>query len=280
MRARLSRLALNAFAILAVATILPRPAHAADAGAVAAAKQQLTAAVNAGDAKAIVAARGTFAALAAAEPNVPAFEYWTALAAWRAVPLLNSGDDKAQKEQAKKLCKDGIDRLGRVIEAQPKNADAIALKAGLQGLWLSFDPGSMMTLGMQMEQAMSHARDLEPANPRVVVLAGLNTLHKPSFVGGGADKALDKFDESIALFEKAAPGVAAAAAQRAGDPAALDWGQDDACTWAGRAAMKEKKYAEAKAYYQRALTANPANGWVKTRLLPQAEKELAGKANS
>jgi tetratricopeptide (TPR) repeat protein len=266
--------------VLVAAVLLapvPHAAYAADAAAVAAAKSALTAAVNAGDAKAIVAARGSFAALAAAEPAVTAFDYWTALAAWRVVPML---DDKEQKEQAKKLCKDGIDRCDRVLKAEPKHADAMALKAGLQGLWLSFDPAAMMTLGMEMEQSMTRARELAPANGRVAFLDGLNTLHKPAFVGGGADKARAKFDEAIAMFEKAAPGVAAAAATRAVDPAAFDWGHDDALVWAGRAAMKEKKYAEAKAYYQRALAVNPANGWVRTQLLPQAEKQLAEKASS
>jgi tetratricopeptide (TPR) repeat protein len=266
-------------ALVAAALLVPapRPALAADAAAVAAAKSALTAAVNAGDPKAIVAARGTFAALAAAEPAVTAFDYWTALATWRVVPML---DDKEQEAQAKKLCKDAIDRCSRVLKAEPKHADAMALKAGLQGLWLSFDPGAMMTLGMEMEQSMTRAGALAPANGRVAFLDGLNTLHKPAFVGGGTDKARAKFDQAIALFEKAAPGIAAAAATRAGDPAAFDWGHDDAYLWAGRAAMKEKKYADAKSYYERALAANPANGWVRTRLLPEAEKQLAGKANS
>jgi len=269
---------LSAALVAALLVPAPRPALAADAAAVAAAKSALTTAVNAGDVRAIVAARGAFAALAAAEPTVPAFEYWTALAAWRAVPMMTADD--AQKEQAKKLCKDAIDRCARVLKAEPKHADAMALRAGLQGLWLSFDPAAMMTLGMEMEQSFARARELAPANPRVAFLDGLNTLHKPAFVGGGADKARDKFDAAIALFEKAAPGIAAAAATRAGDPAALDWGHDDACVWAGRAAMKEKQYAAAKAYYERALAANPANGWVRTQLLPQAEKQLAEKAGS
>ncbi len=275
-----SPIALSAVLLVAAALIAPSPqvAHAADAAAVAAAKSALTTAVNAGDAKAIVAARGTFAALAAAEPTVTALDYWTALAAWRVVPMLD--DDKAQKEQAKKLCKDAIDRCTRLLKAEPKHADAMALKAGLQGLWLSFDPGAMMTLGMEMEQGMAKARDLAPDNGRVVFLDGLNTLHKPAFVGGGPNKARVKFDEAIALFEKAAPAVTAAATTRAGDPNAFDWGRDDAYTWAGRAAMKEKNYPAAKAYYERALAANPANGWVRTQLLPQAEKQLAEKASS
>ncbi len=274
-----SRIALSAALVAAVLIApAPRAAHAAEATAVAAAKSALTAAVNGGDAKAIVAARGTFAGMAAAEPTVTAFDYWTALAAWRAVPMLD--DDKATKEQAKKLCKDAIDRCTRVLKAEPKHADALALKAGLQGLWLSFDPGSMMTLGMEMEQGMAKARDLAPDNGRVAFLDGLNTLHKPAFVGGGADKARVKFDEAITMFEKAAPAVTAAATTRAGDPNAFDWGRDDAYVWAGRSAMKEKKYAEAKAYYERALATNPANGWVRTQLLPQAEKQLAEKASS
>ncbi len=282
MRARSLSCWLFSFALVALIVVasaaVPCPAQAAEPTAVAAAKSALATAVNAGDAKAIVAARGTFAAFSAAEPTVTAFDYWTALAAWRAVPLM-MGDEKS-KEQAKKLCKDAIDRCTRVVKADPKHADAMALKAGLQGLWLSFEPAAMMTLGMEMGQAMEHATELAPTNGRVVFLDALNTLHKPAFVGGGAGKARVRFDEAIALFEKAAPAVTAAAATRAGDPNAFDWGLDDAYVWAGRAAMKEKKYADAKAYYERALAANPANGWVRTRLLPQAEKELAGKANS
>jgi tetratricopeptide (TPR) repeat protein len=280
MRARFAFVPSLSAVLVAAALAAPaaRPALAADPAAVAAAKSALAAAVNAGDAKAIVAARGAFAVLAAAEPAVTAFDYWTALAAWRAVPMMTG--EAATKEQAKKLCKDAIDRCDRVLRAEPKHADAMALKAGLQGLWLSFDPAAMMTLGMEMEQSFARARELAPGNPRVAFLDGLNTLHKPAFVGGGADKARARFDEAIALFEKAAPGISAAAAARAGDPAAFDWGHDDACVWAGRAAMKEKDYAGAKAYYEHALAANPANGWVRTQLLPQAEKQLAEKAGS
>ncbi|MEO6462595.1 MAG: tetratricopeptide repeat protein, partial [Candidatus Eisenbacteria bacterium] len=95
-------------------------------------------------------------------------------------------------------------------------------------------------------------------------------FHKPAFVGGGADKARAKFDEAIVLFARAG-------AAGGGD---LDWGKDDVYVWAGRAAMKEKDYAAAKAYYEKALAANPNNGWVRGSLLPNAEKQLAGKGNS
>ncbi len=263
-------------AIAAGAALVAGPAAAANATAVAAAKAALKAGVDHGKPAEMLAARAQFVALSAAEPASPALHYWVALASWRAVPLMMD-DDAKTKERAKKLCQDGIDRCNRVLAKAPKHADAMALKAGLQGLWLSFDPGSMMILGMQMGQTMARACDLEPANPRVAFLDGMNTFHKPAFVGGGADKARARFDEAIALFARARAGAGTAPA---GDPAAFDWGHDDAYTWAGRAAMKEKDYAMAKAYFEKALAANPNNGWVKSSLLPGAEKKLAEKGNS
>jgi tetratricopeptide (TPR) repeat protein len=284
MRARLSSRPWLSVALFAIAALVAlaasfalavRPAGAADSAAVAAAKGALQTGVDHGKPAEILAARAQFVALSLAEPDSPALHYWVALASWRAVPLMM--DDEKSKERAKKLCKDGIEQCDRALARAPKHADAIALKAGLQGLWLSFDPGSMMTLGMQMGVAMARARDLEPANPRVAFLDGINTFHKPAFVGGGADKARVLFDESIALFAKAGP---AATAGPSGDPGALDWGRDDAFIWAGRSAMKEKDYAAAKAYYEKALVANPNNGWVRHSLLPRLEKQLAGKGDS
>ena len=265
-----------ALALVAVAAglaLAARSASAADATAVAAAKEALQTGIDHGKSTEILAARARFVALSSAEPDAPALHYWVALASWRAVPLMM--DDAKSKERAKKLCKDGIERCDLALAKAPKLADAIALKAGLQGLWLSFDPGSVMSLGMQMETAMARARDLEPDNPRVVFLDGINTFHKPAFVGGGADKARARFDDAIALFAKASAGAAAA-----GDPGAFDWGQDDAYTWAGRSAMQLKDYAAAKAYYEKALAANPNNGWVRHSLLPNAQKQMAGKGNS
>lgn len=261
-------------AVVAALALATRPAAAA--AEVAAAKAALQSAVDRGETTDMLAARARFATLAAAEPKDASLHYWVALASWRAVPLMM--DDKEKKAQAKKICADAIERCDKAIALAPKHADAIALKAGLQGLWLSFDPGAMMTLGMQMEQAMARARELEPDNPRVIFLDGVNTLHKPAFVGGGADKALPKFDQAIALFDKQAAAIAAAATS--GDPAQLGWGRDDACVWAGRAAAREKNWAGARTYYQKALAANPNNGWVKNVLLPNVEKQLAGKGNS
>jgi hypothetical protein len=118
-----------------------------------------------------------------------------------------------------------------------------------------------------MEGDMAHAKGLAPKNPRVALLDGINTLYKPGFVGGGAGNAIKKFAESADLF----------AAETVSDPAAPDWGKDDVHVWNGRAATRNNDLAAARASYQKALAANPANGWVKKSLLPDVEKKLAAK---
>jgi tetratricopeptide (TPR) repeat protein len=264
--------------LVAVATglaLVSRPAGAAAPADVAAAKAQLQSGANQGKVDELLAARARFVALSAAEPESPALHYWVAFASWRIVPRLMN--DEATRDKAKKICKSAIEHCDQALAKAPKMADAMALKAGLQGLWLSFDPGSMMTLGMQMGQTLERARELEPANPRIAFFEAMNTLHKPAFVGGGAGKARKVFDESIALFAKAGPNAGTGAS---GDPATFDWGRDDAFTWAGRAAVKEKDWAAAESYFEKALAANPNNGWVKHTLLPDVARQKAGKGAS
>ena len=58
------------------------------------------------------------------------------------------------------------------------------------------------------------------------------------------------------------------------------WGRDDAHLWAGRAAMKLKRYADARDAYRKALEVNPANAWVRGQLLPEVEKAMTSASAS
>ena len=241
------------------------PAHAAvDANAVKAAKQALQEAVNKGSADGMLAARGQFDALSSTDPSNPLLHYWVAVCDWRVAPFLMSDENKAK---GKRWVEEGIARSGKAYELDPKSGEALALRCGLMGMSLQFDSSQMMKLGIQMEGDMSHARDLAPKNPRVALLDGINTLYKPGFVGGGAGPARGKLEKAGALF----------AAETVTDPAAPDWGKDDVWTWNGRAAMKEGDTKAAVESFKKALAANPNNGWVRTKLLPEAEKTLASK---
>ena len=235
-------------------------ASSADADAFVGARRALHDAVSHGTPDDLLRARAGLAALAAADPGTARLRYWVALADWRVVPRIMDKD----RAHAERYCKDGLENLERVLQLDPKDAEALALKASLQGISLSFSPGDMMTLGAEMEAEMGRAVSLAPGNPRVLFLQALNTLNKPAFVGGGPEKALEQFRNAQAAFE-AEPADTTAAA----------WGRDDACLWAGRAAMKLEDYSAAVRFYRKALAANPEYAWVKYALLPEAEKALA-----
>ncbi|HEY2956331.1 MAG TPA: hypothetical protein VGK89_13920 [Candidatus Eisenbacteria bacterium] len=250
-------------AVLLLAPMLTSARASADAAATAAARRALREAVSAGRSEGLLRVRAQFQALSAAEPGSALLHYWVAVASWRVLPLV---DDK---KKAEPIARDGLAHCDAALAIDPHFAEALAMKGALQGMSIRFNPASMMTLGPQSEANLSRARDMSLANPRIQFLRGIGTLHKPAAFGGGPAPALEMFKQAQALF---------AADSAAADSTAPDWGRDDALLWAGRAAMETKDYAAARGYFTAALQANPANAWVRGRLLPAAEEALAGKA--
>jgi len=254
------------FLFVALAIAFASSALAADPAALVAAKRQLQAGVSHAKPEEILRAKASFAALLAAEPESAALNYWIALADWRAEPIVLRTD----RDEAKKLCKEGIAACDRALAAKPKMADAIALKASLQGLSLTFAPSAGMTLGPEMDEAFGRAEGMDADNPRVVLFKAIGTMHKPKFVNGGPDRAKPQFEHALALFERAP----------AADSTAIDWGHDDAFLWSGQCLGQLGDWRGARGRYRRALALNPDNAWVQYVLLPQAEKALAAKPDS
>lgn len=253
-------------AALLVPALAAPPARAAD-GDLAAARQALTAAVTHGSAAGVRQARDAFALLHAGDPGAAEPAYWLALADWRLVPMLPDSDRTARRQ----LVKEGIAACDRALAARPKFADAVALRAALQGLAFAYvSPQAGMALGAEMEEGYGRAAGMEPGNPRVLLLKGIHALHKPKEVGGGPDKAKPLLEAAVAAFAKETPGGGAA----------IDWGRDDALLWSGICASRLGDWATARARFQELLAVNPAHAWTKHVLLPDAEKQLAAKAGS
>ena len=236
------------------------PALAADPRPLAEAQRLLQSGVNGGDPASMLKARGALEGQLAAEPGNAALHYWVALADWRLVPMLAAKD----RVGARRHCDEGLAECDAALAAAPRFAEALALKAGLQGLAINFNGAAAVSLGPALRANMARAVELEPANPRVRLLDGINTLHMPEYFGGGAARALAKLAQADSLF----------APESLADHAAR-WGGDDALLWAGRCAMQLQDYASARDYFQRALDRNPDNGWVRTALLPAAFDSLA-----
>jgi tetratricopeptide (TPR) repeat protein len=252
--------------LIAASVAMTTAVRAADppaaASALAEALRALDAGVTAGDPLAILGARATLATLLAESPADATLHYWTAVADWRAVPLLQSKDRKAAQRQ----CEAGLAAAEQARALDPKHAEAIAIHAALQGLSLGFkNPMAGMTLGPKMAESMEKAAALAPGNPRVLLLDAINTFHMPSFVGGGPKKALEKLEPARAAFE-------------AEPMTAEHWGHEDVYIWLARAAMQLDDWGTAERWLRKALELKPDHAWVVKGLLPKVEAELAKKA--
>lgn len=249
--------------MLALALFAAVPAARADDGGLAEAKRALAAAVTAGRAPALREARDAIALLAAGDSASPELAYWLALADWRLVPVLPD----SEKAAAKQLCREGIAACDRALAAKPNFADAVALRAGLQGLSFQFvSRQAGMALGAEMEEGYGRALGMEPGNPRVLLLKGMNDLYKPKDVGGGPGKAQPYFEKAVAAFEK--PGRPT--------EGGIDWGRDDVLLWSGACASRLGDWAKARERFRAVLARSPEHAWVKHVLLPEAEAKLSG----
>ena len=258
-------LKLRQFVALFAALLITSAAHAAPAATaprdVVAAQAALHAAVSHGTLQDILAARARFAALAVTAPKSAWAHYWVALSDWRATPRF----EDASKALAAKTCAEGVAEIDKAIAIAPTEGEFHALRASLLGMSLQFNPSAMMTIGPDIEASMNRALKLSPGNPRVQLFAGIGTMGKPTFIGGGADKALPILRKSQELFAKGAPA----------DSTAPQWGADDAWIWSGRAAMKLGNAKAARDAYRQALAITPGHAWVTHGLLPEAEQAAA-----
>jgi tetratricopeptide (TPR) repeat protein len=252
-------------AIAALALAAAPAAGAPDPAALTAAKRALQAAVNHADVPALLEAHGQFEALAAGDSGASALHAWLAVADWRVVPLLSAREKS--RDQAKHFALEGLAECDRALALEPGFTEILALKAGLQGLLIGLEPGSMMTLGLQSMQNLKQAAAQAPENPRVWLLSGINTLHKPAAFGGGAASAVPELQKAELLF----------ANSPAGDSAGYNWGREDASFWLGQAHTELKQYAEAREDYRRALALNSEFGWARA-MLAEAEKAMKEKS--
>jgi tetratricopeptide (TPR) repeat protein len=246
--------------VLLLAAATSTGALAADRGEIAAAKLDLRVAADSASAPGAVKARARFQALSAAEPDDALLHLWVASATWRAVPLLQ----RSEPQRAERLLRDGLQHVDEAIRLAPKDGEALALKAALQGLLMRFEPGSMMTLGPESAANLSRAQVLSPESPRVWFLRGIQTLHTPAQFGGSPVRAREELERAIALFAR----------DSVSDSPALDWGRGDAYLWAGQASMQSGDTKGAVSFFEQALAHDPDNRWVQ-QLLPAARDSLA-----
>jgi len=107
--------------------------------------------------------------------------------------------------------------LDLAFELEPGESELHVLQAFLYPSRIMVDPmGRGMTYIEKMFVSLETARSLNPDNPRIYFLDGINKLNLPSSMGGGVEVAKPILEEAIVKFE----------AYKKPDPLWPDWGKE------------------------------------------------------
>lgn len=169
-------------------------------------------------------------------------------------------------KRKEELLEASVDDLDKAIAIGP-SAEAYSLKSSVLGLQIGTSMWRGMTLGPRIGSVMGKAKELEPANPRVVLSEGVGAFHTPSMFGGGHDKAENLLRQALVLFEK-----------EPRDKPWPNWGRFDTHAWLGQVLVERRDFAGAREQYERARVEAPESGWLRYILLPALER--AQKARS
>jgi len=167
---------------------------------------------------------------------------------------------QTNNDMASKHLEAAITHLEAALKLNNKFAEAHALLSSCYGQKISLAPMLGMTLGPRSGMTMQSALQLEPNNPRVILLEAIGNYYKPPMFGGSKENALAGFKRAAELFEK----------EQLQDPLLPDWGKPEVYAWIGVAYLDKNDNASARAVLEKALAIAPDYGWVKNYLYPKA----------
>jgi tetratricopeptide (TPR) repeat protein len=188
--------------------------------------------------------------------RAPLVQYAIAYSAWRMASLSGVPGDERNA-----VLDDGVARLQTVMNANPQDAEALALLGGLYALQIGRSPLKAIVLGSRISGMLDRAAELAPNNPRVELQVGISAFHTPAAFGGGMNKAERLLRRSLELFSREPL-----------DRPWPNWGRVDAHAWLGQVLARKGDRTGARAEYDTALTLAPNSGWVAHVLLPALER--------
>jgi tetratricopeptide (TPR) repeat protein len=189
---------LRALILAALLGLTAARAVAADAASLAALRDEVELAYRAGDAERIETARQHLL-LAAQAGSADRAEYFAAHARFRQA-LLAAGNGRV----ARARLDDCIAELQAYTEGAPGDAEARALLGSCYGVSTRYHRLGMASRGLAARRHLAAAVALAPANPWVVLQAGLADHATPRVFGGDRTAAIAKLERATALFATAA----------------------------------------------------------------------------
>ena len=193
--------------------------------------------------------------LLAANPADGTALHYKGYALYRKAAALSG--DKARKDEYKATLQEAekvlalAARHGQWPETLALQSAVVGQLIGVSGIF------AIPRLGPRTNRLMDEAIAMAPGNPRVWLLKGILSIHKPKGFGGGLDNAERDLKKAIELF----PADTVVAPRPA-------WGHAEAWAWLGSVHAGQKRIDEARAAYLRALELQPHFDWVRLHLLP------------
>jgi hypothetical protein len=113
------------------------------------------------------------------------------------------------------------------------------------------------------------AKGMEPDNPRIYLVNGINNLYTPQAYGGSMENAKSDLEKALKLY----PGY------KPLNNTFPNWGFEETYVWLGKIAEQEEKPGLAKSYYQKALKVNSNYSWAKYQLEQLGKKDNGMNTN-
>ncbi len=125
--------------------------------------------------------------------------YYAVLCYLNAVTMLQLNEDEKSAQ---------LDKAQPIMDNLKKNFKNESEVFALQGFLYEMrimGMASAMKYSSLATEVLEEAEKLNPANPRIYYLQGMNIFHTPKAFGGGKEKAKPLFEKAAALFESAKP---------------------------------------------------------------------------
>lgn len=121
--------------------------------------------------------------------------YYAALAQVRMGLAANPAEKDKIAEKVSSLVNEG--------EAIEKNGDFYCIRLQNATMQMLVDPRSRwQTYGFEIESAYRQGVAVDPGNPRLYLLKGLNVMNTPEAMGGGKEKARPYLEKAVSLYAK------------------------------------------------------------------------------
>lgn len=227
--------------------------------AIVKAKKKLGEAMNKNDKASLLKVRGDFERILQLKKNPWIVNYYLASIDFAFSYL---GVEEKNNDDVKKYTESSLSLLDKATEANDEFAEAWILKLAVNSNRWIYDFQSMNDIIAKQTEAKDRAKKLEPDNPRLYLIDGMNTYYTPENFGGGVEKAQPMFEKSWELFLTFKPK----------DETFPEWGKDQAAGMLALCYVKNDKLDDAKKWIDKGLEISPESGFIKNYVMKEYEK--------